>query len=278
MNVANTNINAVATQKAMVINQRDLSSAMQQLSTGKRINGAADDAAGLAISNKLGSRIISLDMAVRNANDGISLLQTADGAAGVLSDMLFRMRELAVQAGNDTNSNSDRTALQTEVASLQSQIGNTLNNAEWNGMKVLKGEAGNSGSVAFHVGPTSSDSISLSMASLDTGNLANAQTTGSVDVSTQAGATSALTTIDSALTEIDQARSLWGATSNRLMHAADNATNVSLNSSISRSRVMDTDYAQATAELARSMILDQAGAAMLSQANQQPMYVLALLR
>lgn len=278
MNVVNTNINAVATQKAMVINQRDLTSAMQQLSTGKRINGAADDAAGLAISNKLGSRIVSLDMAVRNANDGISLLQTADGAAGVLSDMLFRMRELAVQAGNDTNSNSDRSALQTEVASLQSQIGNTLNNAEWNGMKVLKGEAGNSGSVAFHVGPTSSDSISLSMASLDTGNLANAQTTGSVDVSTQAGATSALTTIDSALTEIDQARSLWGATSNRLMHAADNATNVSLNSSISRSRVMDTDYAQATAELARSMILDQAGAAMLSQANQQPMYVLALLR
>ena len=278
MNVVNTNINAVATQKAMVINQRDLTSAMQQLSTGKRINGAADDAAGLAISNKLGSRIVSLDMAVRNANDGISLLQTADGAAGVLSDMLFRMRELAVQAGNDTNSNSDRTALQTEVASLQSQIGNTLNNAEWNGMKVLKGEAGNSGSVPFHVGPTSSDSISLSMASLDTGNLANAQTTGSVDVSTQAGATSALTTIDSALTETDQARSLWGATSNRLMHAADNATNVSLNSSISRSRVMDTDYAQATAELARSMILDQAGAAMLSQANQQPMYVLALLR
>jgi flagellin len=195
-----------------------------------------------------------------------------------MSDMLFRMRELAVQAGNDTNSTTDRTALQTEVASLQSQIGNTLNNTEWNGMKVLRGEAGNSGSVAFHVGPTSTDSISLSMASLDTGSLANAQTTGSVDVSTRAGATSALTTIDSALTEIDQARSLWGATSNRLMHAADTATNVSMNSSISRSRVMDTDYAQATAELARSMILDQAGAAMLSQANQQPMYVLALLR
>lgn len=278
MNVVNTNINAVATQKAMVTNQRDLSSALQQLSTGKRINGAADDAAGLAISNKLGSRIISLDMAVRNANDGISLLQTADGAAGVLSDMLFRMRELAVQSGNDTNSTTDRTALQTEVASLQSQIGNTLNNTEWNGMQVLKGGAGNSGSVAFHVGPTSGDSISLSMASLDTGNLANARSSGSLDVSTRAGATSALTTIDSALTEIDQARSLWGATSNRLMHAADNATNVSLNSSISRSRILDTDYAQATAELARSMILDQAGAAMLSQANQQPMYVLALLR
>lgn len=278
MNVVNTNINSVVAKNAMAVNQRDLTSAMQQLSTGKRINGAADDAAGLAISNKLGSRIVSLDMAVRNANDGISLLQTADGAAGVLSDMLFRMRELAVQAGNDTNSTSDRTALQAEVATLQSQIGNTLSNTTWNNMKVLNGEAGSSGSVAFHVGPDSTDSITVSMASLNVGDLASAQSSASVDVSTLSGATSALTIIDDALTEIDQARSRWGATANRLTHAADNATNVSFNSSISRSRILDTDYAQATAELARSMILDQAGAAMLSQANQQPMYVLALLR
>lgn len=278
MNVVNTNINSVVAKNAMAVNQRDLTSAVQQLSTGKRINGAADDAAGLAISNKLGSRIVSLDMAVRNANDGISLLQTADGAAGVLSDMLFRMRELAVQAGNDTNSTSDRTALQAEVATLQSQIGNTLNNTTWNDMKVLNGEAGSSGSVAFHVGPDSTDSITVSMASLNVGDLASAQSSASVDVSTLSGATSALTIIDDALTEIDEARSRWGATANRLTHAADNATNVSLNSALSRSHVMDTDYAQATAELARSMILDQAGMAMLSQANQQPIYVLALLR
>lgn len=278
MNVVNTNINSVVAKNAMAVNQRDLTSAVQQLSTGKRINGAADDAAGLAISNKLGSRIVSLDMAVRNANDGISLLQTADGAAGVLSDMLFRMRELAVQAGNDTNSTSDRTALQAEVATLQSQIGNTLNNTTWNDMKVLNGEAGSSGSVTFHVGPDSTDSITVSMASLNVGDLASAQSSASVDVSTLSGATSALTIIDDALTEIDEARSRWGATANRLTHAADNATNVSLNSTLSRSHVMDTDYAQATAELARSMILDQAGMAMLSQANQQPIYVLALLR
>jgi flagellin len=278
MTVVNSNISAVAAQRAMAINQRDLTSAMTQLSTGKRINGSADDAAGLAISNKLGTRISSLNMAVRNANEGISLLQTADGAASTLSDMLFRMRELAVQSGNDTNSSSDRSALQTEMTSLQSQITNILDNTEWNGMKALKGEAGTSGSVSFHIGASSTDAFTLEMTTLDTGSLANAQTQASVNISTRSAATSALDTIDDALTEIDQARTLWGATANRLVHAADNATNVSMNSSVSRSRIMDADYAQTTADLARAMILDQAGAAMLTQANQQPMYVLALLR
>lgn len=278
MTVVNSNISAVAAQRAMAINQRDLTSAMTQLSTGKRINGSADDAAGLAISNKLGTRISSLNMAVRNANEGISLLQTADGAAGTLSDMLFRMRELAIQSGNDTNSSSDRSALQTEMTSLQSQITNILDNTEWNGMKALKGEAGASGTVSFHIGASSSDAFTLEMTTLDTGSLANAQTLASVNISTRSGATSALDTIDDALTEIDQARTLWGATANRLVYAADNATNVSMNSSMSRSRIMDADYAQTTADLARAMILDQAGAAMLTQANQQPMYVLALLR
>jgi flagellin len=277
MSVVNTNVNAAVAKQSMVVNQRALSTSLEQLSTGKRINSASDDAAGLAIGTKLGSRIISLDMAVRNANDGISLLQTADGAAGVLSDMLFRVRELAIQSANDTNSSTDRSAIQVEVASLQSQIGNVLANTEWNGMQVLRGGAGSSGTVAFHIGPASTDSVSLNMSTLDTGSLASAQTTGAVDVSTRLGATNSLSVIDSALTEISSARSLWGATSNRLMHAADNAANVSLNSSASRSRIMDTDYAQTTAELARAMILDQAGAAMLSQANQQPMYVLSLL-
>ncbi len=278
MTIVNSNIPAVAVQRAMTVNQRDLTSAMAKLSTGKRINGSADDAAGLAIGNKLGSRIASLNMAVRNANEGISLLQTADGAAGSLSEMLFRMRELAIQSGNDSYSSNDRSALQTEMSSLQSQIGNILENTEWNGMKALKGEAGSSGSVSFHVGAATEDAFTLDMVSLDTGSLADAQTTSSIDVSTRSGATNALSTIDDALTEIDQARTLWGATANRLVYAADSAANVSMNSSISRSRIMDADYAQTTADLARAMILDQAGAAMLSQANQQPMYVLALLR
>lgn len=278
MTVVNSNISAVVAQRAMAVNQRDLTTAMTRLSTGKRVNGSADDAAGIAIGNKLGTQISSLNMAVRNANEGISLLQTADGAAGTLSDMLFRMRELAIQAGNDTNSTSDHSAMQSEVSALQSQITNVLNNTEWNGMKALKGEAGSSGTVSFQIGASSEDAFTLDMTSLDTGSLADAQTLASVNVSTRSGATSALSTIDDALTEIDQARTLWGATANRLVYAADNATNVSMNSSASRSRIMDADYAQTTADLARAMILDQAGAAMLTQANQQPMYVLALLR
>jgi len=278
MTVVNSNIPAVVAQRAMAINQRDLTSAMTHLSTGKRINGSGDDAAGLAISNKLGTRIASLNMAVRNANEGISLIQTADGAAGTLSDMLFRMRELAVQSGNDTNSSSDRSALKSEMTGLQSQIANTLENTEWNGMKALKGKAGNSGSISFQVGASSTDAFTLAMTSLDTGSLAKAQTVASVNIATRSGATSALSTIDDALTEINKARTLWGATANRLVHAADNASNVSMNSSASRSRIMDTDYAKTTADLARAMILDQAGAAMLTQANQKPMYVLALLR
>jgi flagellin len=278
MSVVNSNISAVVAQRAMAINQRDLTTAMTRLSTGQRVNGSADDAAGIAIGNKMGTRISSLNMAVRNANEGISLLQSADGAAGTLSDMLFRMRELAIQSGNDTNSTSDRSALQAEVSALQGQITNILSNTEWNGMKTLKGEAGSSGSVSFQVGASSADAFVLDMTSLDTGSLADAQSSVSVNISTRSGATNALSTIDDALTEIDQARTSWGATANRLVYAADNATNVSMNTSASRSRIMDADYAQTTADLARSMILDQAGAAMLTQANQKPMYVLALLQ
>lgn len=278
MTVVNSNISAVVAQRAMAMNQRDLTTAMTELSTGKRINSSADDAAGLAIGNKMATRISSLNMAVRNANEGISLLQTADGAASTLSDMLFRMRELAIQSGNDTNSSPGRSALQSEISALQSQITNILSNTEWNDMKALKGEAGTAGTVSFQVGASSADYFTLNMTSLDTGSLADAQTLASVNISTRSGATNALNTIDGALTQIDQARTQWGATANRLVHAADNATNVSLNTSASRSRIMDADYAQTTADLARAMILDQAGAAMLTQANQKPMYVLALLR
>jgi flagellin len=278
MSVINSNISAVVAQHAMAANQRDLTTAMTRLSTGKRVNGSADDASGVAIGNKLGTRISSLNMAVRNANEGISLLQTADGAAGTLSDMLFRMRELAIQSSNDTNSSSNRSALQTEMSALQSQITNILSNTEWNGMKALKGEAGSAGTVSFQVGASTADAFTVDMSSLDTGSLANAQTSVSVNIATRSGATHALSTIDDALTEIDQARTIWGATANRLVYAADNASNVSMNTSASRSRIIDADYAQTTADLARAMILDQAGAAMLTQANQKPMYVMALLR
>jgi flagellin len=275
MTVINTNIQAVTAQNALAANQRDLSSAMEQLATGRRINSAADDAAGLAIRNKLTSQIRSLDMAVKNANDGISLLQTADAASNELTGMLNRMRELAIQSANDTYTDEQRSSLNDEVVELQAEMSNIIQNTQWNGMRLLDGGAGSSGTVRLQVGAQAADVITVDMSSLNSGAVSSAQ---SIDISTRTGANSALATIDEAIAQIDESRGRWGAVANRLTHAADNASNVSLNTQASRSRIDDADYAKATAELARTLILDQAGSAMLSQANQQPYYVLALLR
>ena len=273
----NTNVSALRVQQALTDNHRALETAMGRLATGQRMQSAADDAAGTAIGNRLSTRIRGLDMAVRNANDGISLLQTADGATAQMSDMLWRMKELAIQSANDTNGQTDRDALHTEFEELQAQLGAVISNTEWNGSKVLSGEVGSSGSVEFHVGASSADHFTVDMSSLDTGSLHDVMQS-SVLISSRSDANSALTSIDDALTQLANSRSTWGAASNRLVHAAGNAMNVSMNSSASRSRIMDTDYAQTTAEMARAMILNQAGSAMLSQANHQPMLVLALLR
>ena len=275
-NFVNTNVKSMVAQQALVVNNRSLEKSMAQLATGHRINSAADDAAGLAISNKLTSQIRGLDMAVRNANDGISMLQTAEGATSGMTNMLIRMRELAIQSANDTNSQSDRSALQSEFLQLQEQTTNTISNTNWNGMKLLQGEAGSTGVVNFHVGATSTDSIALPLADMNSDDVADALA-ATVLISDRTNATAAIELIDKAMVQIDSERSRWGAMMNRLTYAADNASNVSMHSSASHSRIMDTDYAQATAELARSLILNQAGSAMLSQANQQPYYVLALL-
>lgn len=274
--VVNTNVLSLASQQALVVNQRAMDKSMAQLATGQRINSVADDAAGLAIGNKMTAQIRSLDMAVRNANDGISMLQTADGATSEMTSMLVRMRELAIQSASDTNGQSERDALQSEFLQLQQQTASTVTNTSWNGMKLLKGEAGTAGVVKFHVGASSSDSIALPLAELNSADVAAALAT-SAAIDTRDKATAAIDLIDKAMVQIDGERSQWGSMMSRLTYAADNATNVSMNTSASRSRIMDTDYAQATAELARSMIMNQAGTAMLSQANQQPYYVLALL-
>lgn len=275
MSVINTNTKALAAQSALVVNTRDLNRSMAQLSTGQRINSAADDAAGLAIGNKLTTQVRGLDMAVRNANDGISMLQTADGATKEVTSMLMRMRELAVQSANDTYSTSDREALNTEYGQLQEQITAVLGNAQWNGMNLLDGSIGSGGVAKYQVGASENDTIQATFGNLASGDMATALSTA---IDTGSGSQSALTSIDAAIAQVDTARSQWGAVMNRLTHAADNASNVSLNTAASRSQIMDTDYARATAEMARAMILDQAGTAMLSQANQQPYYVLALLR
>lgn len=274
MSVVNSNLQATKAQNALVQNNRVLSQTMAQLSTGSRINSAANDAAGLAISNQLTTQARSLNVAVRNTNDGISMMQTADSAAGGIQEMLFRMKELAVQAINDTNSVDERTALNTEFTQLETQITNIVANTSWNGMKLLDGTVGNAGTVGYHVGASANDTVNVTYADFD---LSTEPLAATRTIDTSANANTALSSIDDAIDQISEARATWGAAMNRLVHSGNNATNVSMHLTESNSRIMDTDYAQATAELARALIMNQAGSAMLSQANQQPYYVLALL-
>lgn len=282
MSVINTNVKSLVAQNAATVNNRAMSKAMEQLSTGKRINSASDDAAGLAISNKMTAQIRGLNQAVRNANDGISLLQTAEGATQEITNMLQRMRELAVQAANDTNEADDRTAINDEVTALKAEITRIADNTEWNGMKLFTetnasaGGIGVAGLVTLQVGVdgNSSDAITVQLDDVDDTILG----INSLTLATQSGATGALATLDTAIATIDTDRARFGATINRLTYATDNLSNVSQNAQASRSRILDTDYAQATTELARTQIIQQAATAMLAQANQAPQSVLSLLR
>jgi flagellin len=281
MSVINTNVKSLVAQGAMAVNTRSMDKAMQQLSTGKRINTAADDAAGLAIGNKMTAQIRGLNQAVRNANDGISLLQTAEGATQEITNMLQRMRELAVQAANDTYTSDDRSALNNEVASLSAEITRISDNTEWNGMKLFTatsasaGGIGVSGLVTLQVGTgsTSGSQMTVQLNDIDA-----ALAISGISLLSQASASAALDTLDDAIAALDTDRAAFGATMNRLTYAVDNLTNISQNAQASRSRIMDTDYAQATTELARSQIIQQAATAMLAQANQAPQSVLSLLR
>ena len=282
MTVINTNINSLISQNALTRNNRALSSSMEQLSTGKRINSAADDAAGLAISNKMTAQIRGLNQAVRNANDGISMLQTAEGATQEITNMLQRMRELAVQAANDTYQASDRSALNAEVKELQSEISRIGKNTEWNGMKLFTaqtagsaGGIGTLGNVRLQVGVDgdSTDRIAVQLNKIDTTTLG----VSAISLKSAASASSALQSLDKAIGMIDTDRATFGATINRLTYAVDNLTNVSQNANASRSRILDTDYAKASAELARTQIIQQAATAILAQANQSQQSVLKLL-
>jgi flagellin len=279
MSVINTNVKSIVAQNAMTVNNRSMDKAMEQLSTGNRINSAADDAAGLAISNKMTSQIRGLNQAVRNANDGISMIQTAEGATKEITNMLQRMRELAVQAANDTNTGEDRTALTAEVTQLKEEITRIATNTTWNGMKLLDGTkfATTSAAANFMVGANSTDAaitVKFEKLTVATSGLA----VGTLSLASAAGAKTSIGTIDTALAKVDTFRADLGAKINRLNYAADNLTNVSQNTSASRSRIKDTDYATATTELARTQIISQAATAMLAQANQQPQSVLSLLR
>ena len=418
MTVINTNTAATLTANALTKNERAMSQAMERLSTGVRINSASDDAAGLAISSRMTSQVNGLNMAVRNANDAISMIQTEDGAMVEVTNMLQRMREMAVQAASGTMGSTDRTALDTEFSALASQIEDIGSNTEWNGTKILDGSLNASAATSFQIGANASQTVDHTFADLAVGNAGTgtahtainpntsgvtvstltfgggagdrgyvagdtvtftvdsvaysgkvttaatgaitgitlhgsstetksgtsdatsiaattlgtagsgaitfaysanneftlttatseatvdllsasyvttfsdgtgSATRGSVasgitaaavyaDISTAAGANSALNSIEQILTDINTARSSSGAVINRLEYAADNLANVSQNTSASRSRILDADYASETTELARTQIIQQAGTAMLSQANQMAQSVLSLLK
>lgn len=272
MSVINTNVKSLVAQNSLTVNNRALSKTMEQLSTGKRINSAADDAAGLAISNKMTSQIKGLNQAVRNANDGISMLQTAEGATQEITNMLQRMRELAVQSANDTYDEADRTALADEVGDLEAEITRIATNTKWNGMSVLAAETTKNLQVGIENDTDSTIEITFQDMTASTLNVSG------LDLSSHTAAQGVLDAVDTAIATVDSFRSDLGAKINRLNYAADNMSNVSLNTSASRSRIQDTDYAQATTELARTQIIQQAATAMLAQANQQPSAVLSLLQ
>jgi flagellin len=277
MSVINTNVKSMVAQNAMTVNNRALSKSMEQLSTGKRINSAADDAAGLAISNRMTAQIKALDQSVRNANDGISMMQTAEGATKEITNMLQRMRELSVQAANDSYSSSDRTAIAAEVTQLTSEITRIADNTQWNGMSILSGQAAYS-SMTFQVGTEgdSTSAITVGFSGMSAGALSIGST--ALSFSTSSAAQGSIELLDTAITAVDTFRSGLGARINRLTSAADNLANVALNTSASRSQIEDTDYAKATTDLAKSQIIQQAATAMLAQANQAPQSVLSLLK
>jgi flagellin len=291
MSVVNTNVMSLNAQRNLYTNNAGLATSIQRLSSGLRVNSAKDDAAGLAIAERMNAQVRGMNVAIRNANDGISLAQTAEGALGKIGDSLQRMRELAVQSANATNSASDRANLDNEFSQLQSEISRVTGGTTFNGTSLFTGST----SFAFQVGAgtTANDTVSVSrnqlsggtagtsgaLTSSDTADKVLATITGVSDISASASAaTNAIKDIDVALDKVNSERATYGAAQNRFESVISNLQISSENVTAARSRIMDADFAKETAELTRTQILTQAGTAMLAQANQAPQSVLSLLR
>jgi flagellin len=262
----NTNLQSLNAQRNTATNALSLGTSLQRLSSGLRINSAKDDAAGLAIADRMNAQIRGLNVAIRNANDGISLAQTAEGALATVTDALQRMRELAVQAQNGTNGTSDRANLDTEYQALSSEITRIAAQTKFNGIAIVGASAG---AQVFQVGANNGDTLSITTSTV---------TTVAGNLTTAALASTAVAALDTALDTITTNRATYGAAISRFGFAIQNLQISSENQTAARGRIMDADFAMETANLSRAQVLQQAGTAMIAQANAMPQQVLALLR
>ena len=288
MSVINTNILSLVTQNNLTKSQSAMNSAVERLSSGMRINSAKDDAAGQTIANRFTSNIKGLSQASRNANDGISLAQTAEGALSEVNNNLQRVRELTVQAPNGTNTVADQTSILAEITSRLAEITRTSEVTEFNGTKLLNAAAATAGTVDIQVGANSDSTnrISIRLTNVSSGNLfstagGNAAltfTAGGTAAANSAAAAADLATIDKAIAAVDTQRSSLGASQNQLASASTTIGTTITNMSASRSRIEDADYAVEVSNLTRAQILQQAGTSVLAKANQSTEGVLSLLR
>jgi flagellin len=278
--IINTNVASLNAQAALTSNQTNLQKAMQELSTGQRINNASDDPAGSSISNLFQAQIVGLNQAVRNANDGINYATTAEGAANQIVNMLQRMREIAVQTANQTYSSSDITNAQTELHQLQTEITRVANATTWNGITMLAGAGANAKGRTLQIGSDgdSGNSITITAGTLTAAILkVDASATG-ITIDNNADAQSAIVNITKAIQTVSTTAAKLGAAVNRLQFTINTLTTQSTNLSASKSSISDTDYSQASSALAKAQVIQQAGTAMLAQANQSSQLVLALLK
>lgn len=274
--VINTNVAAINSQRKLNDTNNNLSTSMERLSSGLRVNSAKDDAAGLAISNRMTSQIRGMTVATRNANDGISLAQTAESAMGTMTETMQRMRDLAVQSSNDAGVTAeDRNKLNEEFGQLNKELTRIITNTEFNGKKIISGSLASGLKVQVGANTASDNQIAISIA-----NLAStiASVTSATVGSTASNALTAITALDNAIRSIDTSRAKLGAIQNRFTTTISNLNSSIENQSAARSRITDTDFAAETANLSRNQILQQAGTAMLAQANQGGQSVLSLLR
>ena len=275
--IINHNIAAMNTWRQLTGNNGATGKSLEKLSSGLRINRAGDDAAGLSISEKMRAQIKGLDMASKNAQDGISLIQTAEGALNETHSMLQRMRELAVQSINDTNTNVDRTALNNEVTQLKAEITRIATTTEFNSKKLINGAvSGAANALVFQIGANAGQTMSVNIANMQASTLG--LNINRVSVSARATAVNAVGWISSAIQSVSNARSLMGAVQNRLEHTVNNLGTTSENLQAAESRIRDVDMAKEMMNFTKLSILQQSATAMLSQANQQPQGVLQLLK